>query len=129
MYLQKDGVTMGSPLGPVLANIFVGWCESQVPDEAWPLMYCRFVDASFTYFKCQDESDQFLQILNAIHPALRFTCEHESDGRLLYLDVLVEKGNDDDIKTAIYHEPTSTGLYITWDSFHAHFVVPSTSPA
>ena len=40
MYRQKDGVAMGSPLAPVLASIFVGWCESCVPDEPGPLMYC-----------------------------------------------------------------------------------------
>ena len=27
MYRQVDGVAMGSPLGPVLANIFLGHCE------------------------------------------------------------------------------------------------------
>ena len=28
MYRLTDGVAMGSPLGSVLADIFVGWCES-----------------------------------------------------------------------------------------------------
>ena len=28
MYKQIDGVAMGSPLGPILANIFVGYLES-----------------------------------------------------------------------------------------------------
>ena len=27
IYKQLDGVAMGIPLGPVLANIFVGWCS------------------------------------------------------------------------------------------------------
>ena len=30
MYKQTDGVAMGSPLGPALANIFVGYYEEKV---------------------------------------------------------------------------------------------------
>ena len=33
MYRQVDGVAMGSPLGPLLANIFVGYCESCIPEH------------------------------------------------------------------------------------------------
>ena len=50
MYRQTDGVAMGSPLGPVLANIFVGHCESQVDLDKWPMFYNRFVDDTFTIF-------------------------------------------------------------------------------
>ena len=50
MYRQVDGVAMGSPLGPVLANIFVGYCESRVPETMWPSIYCRFVDDTFGFF-------------------------------------------------------------------------------
>ena len=52
MYRQVDGVAMGSPLGPLLANIFVGYCESCIPENEYPPFYCRFVDDSFTY--CPD---------------------------------------------------------------------------
>ena len=82
-------------MGPVLADIFVRWCESRIPDEAWPHMYCRFVDDTFSHCEDHEGCDGFLIILNSLHPSLQFTCEQEADGRLPYLDVLVEKGTDD----------------------------------
>ena len=49
MYRQVDGVALGSPLGLVLANIFVGYCKSNVNEEKWPSFYARFVD-TFSIF-------------------------------------------------------------------------------
>ena len=49
MHRQCDGVSMGSPLPPVLANIFVGYCESKIPTGEYPSLYCGFVDDSFSY--------------------------------------------------------------------------------
>ena len=50
MYRQVDGVAMGSPLGPPLANIFVGYYEKKIPDQEWPDMYFRYVDDVFFAF-------------------------------------------------------------------------------
>ena len=51
LYKQVDGVAMGSPLGPLFANYYMGNLETQVmsslsPDLT-PVAYCRYVDDVF----------------------------------------------------------------------------------
>ena len=64
MYKQVDGVAMGSPLGPVLANVSVGFCESSIDPSLWPTMYCRFVDD--VYCHDDDTCNRFLNTLNSL---------------------------------------------------------------
>ena len=42
---QMHGISMGSPLGPILANIFVGFHERQLLEKfPKPYIYLRYVD-------------------------------------------------------------------------------------
>ena len=61
-------------------------------------------------------SQDFFEILNTMHPALRFTMEGESDRKLPFMDVLVERVNDQLVRS-IYRKPTFTGLYTRWESY------------
>ena len=51
IYLQKDGVSMGSPLGPLFANFYMANLENSViptiDSHERPLIYCRYVDDIF----------------------------------------------------------------------------------
>ena len=116
MYKQLDGVAMGSPLGPVLANIFVGFQESRLFDNTVkPGVYFRFMDDTFAIFGSELGCDHFQEKLNLLHPALKFTVE-EQNNSLYFLDILVEKEGTGFL-TSIYRKPTFTGQYIRWNSF------------
>ena len=51
-YDQIDGVALGSPLGPVLANIFMCHFEEKwvLNNNTRPSVWFRYVDATFTLF-------------------------------------------------------------------------------
>ena len=58
LYKQKDGVVMGSSLGPSLANAFLAYHEQNLSDkcplEYRSLYYWRYVDDIFVLFKSCD---------------------------------------------------------------------------
>ena len=50
--------------------------------------------------------------LNAQNPSIQFTMEEESEERVSFLDVMVERGGDSKITTTIYRKPTHTDRYL-----------------
>ena len=76
MYKQTDGVAMGSPLGPALANIFVGYYEEKLFSQTQkPPSYFRYVDDTLAIFDHEVEADEFLTKLNCRNASLKFTFE------------------------------------------------------
>ena len=69
LYVQTDGVAMGSCLGPSLANIFLGYHEcnwlDNCPTTFKPLLYRRYVDDSFLFFRNPQHIPHFLGPLRA----------------------------------------------------------------
>ena len=95
IYQQTDGVAMGTPLGPLIANIFKSFHEKSwlhnCPSAFKPLVYRRYVDDCFLLFKSFDHVPLFLNYLNHRHSNISFTSEQEKKGKLPFLDIEISR--------------------------------------
>ena len=107
MYKQTDGVAMGSPLGPALANIFVGYYEEKLFSQRKSLQHTSdMLTTRLPSLNHEAEADEFLTKLNCLHPSLKFTFEKEKGKCLPFLDVYVER-TDVGLETSVYRNPLS----------------------
>lgn len=117
-YKQTFGLSMGSKLSPLLANLFMSDLENKAQKEKlFPRVWWRYVDDVFAPVK-ERYVDQTLAMLNSQHETIKFTVEKEVEGKLPFLDLLITKNEDNSLKFGIYRKPTSTDRYITSDSNH-----------
>ena len=118
MYQQIDGVAMGSPLGPVLANIFMVQLENTlVPKLNGKLkLWYRYVDDTFSFIK-ENEIDNVKKTLNEFHEKIEFTSETEVSNNISFLDVNVKRNNDGSFDTEVFRKETDTNIYMHWKSF------------
>lgn len=114
-YRQTDGVAMGSALGPLFANVFMGHIERllSVDIDSACLFYVRFMDDTFSLVRNKEEASKLLKLFNAVHPNLHFTTELESSKSLSFLEVLVRRRTDDSFSFSIFRKKTWTGVSIS----------------
>ena len=78
-YIQVHGVAMGSPLGPVLPNIFLSHYEenwlNKCPIEFKPSFYRRYVDDIFVLFKSPESAHSFCEYMSSKHQNINFIAE------------------------------------------------------
>ena len=111
---------MGSPLAPVLANIFMGFHESKWLNEYnlnKPKFYLRYVDDILAAFDNEHDSLNFLNFLNNRHPNIKFTTEKQINHSIAFLDVFISGINNQNLALQTYHKSTYTGLLLNFKSF------------
>ena len=121
---QVEGAAMGSPLSPVVANLFMEAFEERALESAVlrPRLWLRYVDDTFVLWPhSAEELDTFQDHLNSQHPAIQFTMEKESNGKIVFLDVLVERKGSK-LSTGVYRKKTHTDRYINFLSHHHPWV-------
>ena len=112
-YKQVDGVAMGSPLGPVLANVFMVELETKlVPTLNDKIaLWQRYVDDTFTFIK-NEEIENVKTILNGFHEDIKFTHEIEKEGSIAFLDVKITRKINGQFITEVHRKKTDTNIYI-----------------
>ena len=112
LYDQTDGVAMGSPLGPLLTNVFMSSLEEKLELESkLPPYYRRYVDDTLRVMPDIPTAADFLDTLNHAHSAVIFTMEIEKDGILPFLGIqILNRGSQ--LETKVYVKPANTGLLL-----------------
>ena len=86
-YEQVQGAAMGSPISPLIANIFIKEFEVQALSSFPhpPSLWLRFVDDTFVINKAEHSQD-LLQHINSQDPHIQFTVEPTQQDSLPFLD-------------------------------------------
>ena len=105
---------MGSPLGPLLANVFMCSIEGSLKSQGkLSEFYRRYVDDTLVRMQDLAAATQFLDTLNHAHSAVSFTMEVEKNGMLPFLGVqLLNRAPC--VETKVYVKPTNTAIIAMW---------------
>ena len=117
IYIQVGSVDMGSPLGPVLANIFMIKLEKAIlPELTECIKYCkRYVDITISFIKL-GTINYIITKLNSSDKNIQFTFEKEGKWQLPFLDVLIQR-NGNSIVATIFWKLVNNDIYLNRNAF------------
>ena len=117
IYIQKDGVAMGSPLSCTFANYYMCHIENEVLaslNEDKPTTYCRYVDDIFVVVRNEEHLNLIKQKLE-LASVLEFTTKISINNKIPFLDVSID-GSTGAYRTSIYKKKTDSGKVLNGSS-------------
>ena len=121
IYRFEDGLPMGSPLSPLISEIFMNLLEREVFNSDCMLTqyvgyWHRYVDDVLCLWTGPAEKlKDFLQFLNSLYPSIKFTLE-VGGNTINFLDLSI-KLNAGKHEFSIYRKPTYTDITIDGSSY------------
>ncbi|UYV72299.1 hypothetical protein LAZ67_9002511 [Cordylochernes scorpioides] len=106
IYRQVNGIRMGSPLSPFLADLVLNCLDILVNERFNTTIkyWARYVDDVMAIV-ATDHMENTLAFLNSFHPLLKFTTGNESNGYLPFLDILFENKLNY-LQTTVFRKPS-----------------------
>ena len=123
VYQQKFGTAMGSPVSPIVANLFMEDLEQRAmesaPDDLRPKFWKRYVDDTLEVIR-RGKVEEWSEHLNRMDStgSIKFTHEEETDNSIPFLDTHIHRRHDGSIKVKVYRKKTHTNQYLAFDSHH-----------
>lgn len=123
VYEIKKGLPIGSPISPLMAEIFMDHIENIVFQSKDPLIssilyWYRYVDDVFAIVNCSiRQLDKLLEKLNSVHESIQFTMELEVNNILNFLGLSIERV-DGHLEFGIFRKDTFTDTVIDRRSNH-----------
>ena len=109
LYRQKDGIAMGSPLGPLFANFYMCEIERKLLNDPTiaPQIYCRYVDDIFVDVRDEAHLHAIIEAMQS-NSILKFTYELSVANKLPFLDVMITT-HENKFVTSVYRKASDAG--------------------
>ena len=117
-YQQTHGCSMGSPVSPIISNLYMEHFERlalSTFNGIRPSKWFRYVDDTWVLIKLR-ELARFFAHINNIDPNIKFTQEGLSDNQLAFLDCSIRVEEDRSLSVSVYRKQTHTDQYLSFDS-------------
>lgn len=118
-YKQIDGIAMGSPLSPIIANIVMEALLDDISRSvSFNILFLKlYVDDLFLCIP-KDKVSEILSIFNNNIFGLEFTLEIEQNYKIAFLDTLLTRKPDGKIISTWYKKSCSSGRILNYNSSH-----------